>query len=68
MPIKQIKNFVELSVQGDTTLLERCELLREHKAAVENQIKEMQKHLEKVTCKIDYFTRQYEAARAAAAD
>jgi DNA-binding transcriptional MerR regulator len=63
MSIKQIKNFVELSQQGDGTLLERCGLLREHKAAVENQIAEMQKHLEKVTCKIDYFTRQYEAAR-----
>jgi DNA-binding transcriptional MerR regulator len=65
MPIKQIKNFVELSVQGDATLPERCGLLREHKTAVENQIAEMQRHLEKVTCKIEYFTRQYEAARGA---
>jgi DNA-binding transcriptional MerR regulator len=68
MSIKQIKNFVELSVQGDSTLLERCGLLREHKTAVENQMAEMQKHLEKVTCKIDYFTRQYEASRTAMAD
>jgi DNA-binding transcriptional MerR regulator len=62
MSIKQIKNFVELSMQGDNTLLQRCELLKAHKKAVENQLIEMQKHLEKVTCKIDYFTRQYEAA------
>jgi DNA-binding transcriptional MerR regulator len=66
MSIKQIKNFVELSVQGDGTLLERCGLLREHKTAVENQIAEMQKHLEKVTCKIEYFTRRYEAVKPAA--
>jgi DNA-binding transcriptional MerR regulator len=60
MPIKQIKNFVELSVKGDRTLKERCELLREHKRNVEEQMKEMQKHLEKVTRKIEHFTRQYE--------
>jgi DNA-binding transcriptional MerR regulator len=68
MSIKQIKNFVELSVQGDGTLLERCGLLREHKMLVENQIAEMQKHLEKVTCKIEYFTRQYEAVQSTTAD
>jgi DNA-binding transcriptional MerR regulator len=60
MSIKQIKNFVELSVRGEETLKERCELLREHKRHVEDQIREMQKHLEKVTRKIDHFTRQYE--------
>jgi DNA-binding transcriptional MerR regulator len=65
MSIKQIKNFVELTLQGDGTLLQRCEMLREHKTAVENQIAEMQRHLEKVTCKIDYFTRQYEVSGAA---
>jgi DNA-binding transcriptional MerR regulator len=60
MSIKQIKNFVELSMEGDGTLRERCDLLREHKENVEIQIREMQKHLEKVTKKIDHFTRQYE--------
>ncbi|MDR2747447.1 MAG: MerR family transcriptional regulator [Treponema sp.] len=60
MSIKQIKNFVELSVRGEETLKERCELLREHKRHVEDQIGEMRKHLEKVTWKIDHFTRQYE--------
>ncbi|MDR0998488.1 MAG: MerR family transcriptional regulator [Treponema sp.] len=60
MPIKQIKNFVELSMEGDSTLKERCDLLGEHKKNVEAQMREMQKHLEKVTKKIDHFTRQYE--------
>jgi DNA-binding transcriptional MerR regulator len=63
MSIKQIKNFVELSLQGDDTLKERCELLREHKQAVEKQIQEMQKHLQKVTHKIEHFSQQYEAAQ-----
>jgi DNA-binding transcriptional MerR regulator len=65
MPIKQIKNFMELSMEGDGTLKERCDLLREHKRNVETQMREMQKHLEKVTKKIDYFTRQYESFTAA---
>jgi DNA-binding transcriptional MerR regulator len=60
MPIKQIKNFVELSMEGDMTLQQRCELLREHKKVVEAQMLEMQKYLEKVTHKIEYFTGQYE--------
>jgi DNA-binding transcriptional MerR regulator len=60
MSIKQIKSFVELSMEGDMTLQQRCELLREHKQAVEAQIVEMQKHLEKVTHKIEYFTGQYD--------
>jgi DNA-binding transcriptional MerR regulator len=64
MSIKQIKSFVELSVKGDKTLGQRVELLEEHKRAVEAQIEEMHRHLEKVTCKIEKFSsqcRQYEA-------
>jgi DNA-binding transcriptional MerR regulator len=61
MSIKQIKEFVDLSVQGDSTLKERCEMLHAHKKSVEAQLKEMHRHLEKVACKIDCYSRQYEA-------
>jgi DNA-binding transcriptional MerR regulator len=64
MSIKQIKNFVELSEDGDKTLKQRCELLGEHKKNVEAQIQEMHKHLQKVTCKIEKFTKQYKAYTA----
>jgi DNA-binding transcriptional MerR regulator len=60
MSIKQIKNFVEMSMAGDKTLKQRCELLEEHKKTVETQIQEMQKHLRKVTLKIEKFTKQYQ--------
>ena len=60
MSIKQIKDFVELSLQGNETLKKRCDLLIEHKRNVEEQIQEMQIHLQKVACKINYFTAQYE--------
>ncbi|MDR2158828.1 MAG: MerR family transcriptional regulator [Treponema sp.] len=64
MSIKQIKHFVELSLEGDGTLRARCDLLQEHKKAVEAQIQEMQRHLEKVNCKIDHFTREYKRSLA----
>jgi DNA-binding transcriptional MerR regulator len=60
MSIKQIQAFVELSLDGDNTLKKRCEMLREHKKNVEVQIQEMHKHLQKVICKIDHFTKEYE--------
>jgi DNA-binding transcriptional MerR regulator len=64
MSIKQIKHFVKLSMDGDKTLKQRCELLREHKKNVEVQIQEMKKYLQKVTRKIEKFTKQYEEYEA----
>ena len=61
MPIKKIKEFVELSNCGKETLQTRCEMLFEHKRSVEEQIAQMEKHLKKVNCKIDCFTAQYDA-------
>ncbi|WP_019639315.1 MerR family transcriptional regulator [Paenibacillus fonticola] len=60
MPIKQIKEFVDLSVQGGGTLRQRCKILIEHKKNVENEIQIMQQHLQKVTTKINHFSAQYE--------
>ncbi|GHV70614.1 putative HTH-type transcriptional regulator [Spirochaetia bacterium] len=60
MSIKQMHDFVELSLAGDKTLKRRCDLLREHKKIVEAQIVEMNDHLQKVICKIERFTAQYE--------
>ena len=60
MSIKQIKDFVVLSVKGNETLKQRCDMLIEHKKNVESQIQEMQIHLQKVAWKIDYFTAQFE--------
>ncbi|MFC5653290.1 MerR family transcriptional regulator [Paenibacillus solisilvae] len=64
MSIKQIKIFVELSVQGEETIKQRCNIMVEHKKSVEAQIVEMQKHLQKVAHKIEYFTAQYEKYHA----
>jgi DNA-binding transcriptional MerR regulator len=60
MSIKQIRKFMDLNAQGDHTLKERCDLLKEHRRIVEERILEMHRHLEEVTCKIERFTEQYE--------
>ncbi len=65
MSIKQIREFVELSLQGDCTLKRRCDMLVAHKRDVEVKMRQMQKHIEKVTHKIAYFTSKYEALKAA---
>ena len=65
MSIKQIREFVKLSIQGDCTLKRRCDMLIAHKRDVEEQMLQMQKHIEKVSYKIAYFTGKYEALKAA---
>ena len=60
MSINHIKEFVELSAKGDETLGERCKILLKQRANVENEIKLMRDHLDKVNRKIEYFTAQYE--------
>ena len=61
MSIKQIREFVRLSMQGPKTLSRRCELLEKHKRDVSENIRQMRGHLEIVTHKIAYFTKQREA-------
>ncbi len=67
MSIQEIARFVQLTQEGDHTLQERVELLRSHRELVLERIAEMQKHLDKVTWKLNFFTeklRAYEAGQA----
>ena len=67
MSIQEIGRFVRLTHEGDHTLAERVELLREHREQVLARMAEMQKYLDKVTWKLNYFTeklRAYEAGKA----
>ena len=63
MSIKQIKDFVDLSLHGERTLKQRCDMLKEHKAAIESQIEQLQNNLELVEWKINYFSEQYERSK-----
>ena len=66
MSLQEIARFVKLTHQGEQTLRERVEMLRQHREAVISRISEMQKHLDKVTWKLNFFTeklRAYEARK-----
>ena len=55
MPIKKIKEYVELAKQGDSTLQERYDLILEQKAIIKNQIKELNTCLQEFEYKEWYY-------------
>ena len=58
MSLQDISRFMTLAREGDHTLRERCELLIRHKETVLMRMEEMQRHLDKVSWKIDFFTEK----------
>ena len=64
MSIQEIARFVQLTHEGDHTLEERVELLREHRERVLERMAEMQEHLDKVTWKLNFFTEKLKAYQA----
>lgn len=61
MPIKQIKEIINLTVQGEETLPQRQQIFLEHRQNVLNRMAALQKNLEKIDCKINYYQRAYKA-------
>ena len=61
MSLQEIARFVELTHRGDYTLKERVEMLRKHREAVIGRMAEMQKHLDKVTWKLNFFSEKLRA-------
>ena len=61
MSIQEIARFVQLTHEGDHTLEERVELLRSHRELVLARMAEMQKHLDKVTWKLNFFSEKLRA-------
>lgn len=67
MSLQEIAQFVNLTHQGEFTLKERVALLREHRENMIKRMEEMQRYLDKVTWKVNFFTeklRAYEARQA----
>lgn len=60
MPVKQIKHYMELIIEGDKTVAERLALLIETKAAVLDKQKKIAEELQTLEHKInDYQSRLY---------
>lgn len=61
MSLQDIARFMELIREGDHTLRDRYELLKRHRETVIERMAQMQKHLDKVTCKVNCYARRLEA-------
>jgi DNA-binding transcriptional MerR regulator len=60
MPISKIKEYKDLYVAGNTTFLQREEMLIQHKLEVQKKIEESVKHLEEINYKIAMYELQKE--------
>jgi DNA-binding transcriptional MerR regulator len=56
MPIAQVQRYVVLQRQGGSTLVERLEMLKEHRRAVQQQVDELIEHLQVLDAKIEYYS------------
>ena len=56
MPLQEIARFVQLAHEGDRTLEERVELLKDHRQKLIEKMDEMQKYLDKITWKVNFFS------------
>ena len=61
MSLQEITRFVHLTHEGDRTLRERVDLLRAHRETVIARMNEMQKYLDKVTWKLNFFSEKLRA-------
>ena len=71
MSIQEIARFVQLTREGEHTLAERVELLRAHRDQMLERMAEMQKYLDKVNWKLNFFSgklQAYESQRTAKAE
>jgi DNA-binding transcriptional MerR regulator len=55
MPIKQIKEYIQLCLRGDDTLDIRRQIFIKHREDVLNQMAELQNNLDKINCKINFY-------------
>jgi Predicted transcriptional regulators len=55
MPIKDIKQFVQWTLQGDKTLNERSQMFQELRVSVQEQMKQLQETLDTINFKCAYY-------------
>jgi DNA-binding transcriptional MerR regulator len=58
MPVKQIGTYVQRCMAGDGSLEQRRQMLVEHRQAVIEQIDELNRNLEAINHKIEYYNTQ----------
>ena len=66
MPIKRIRDYVELTSQGDTSLQKRYEIIKEQRQFVLDQIEQLQYYLEELDFKDWYYNKALAAGSESA--
>ena len=66
MPIKRIRDYVELTSKGDDTLRERYEIIRAQRQFVLDQIEQLQYYLEELDFKDWYYNKALAAGSESA--
>ncbi|MBO5528000.1 MAG: MerR family transcriptional regulator [Bacilli bacterium] len=60
LPIKKIKEYVDLAVRGDETLKERYQLILEQEENIQKQIQELQYYKKQIDFKKAYYEKAIE--------
>lgn len=63
LSIKEMQDYVELCIIGDSTVPERFELLKKQEKIIKDQIKEKKKQLKLLQFKLDYYEKWCERIR-----
>ncbi|HDR7685510.1 MULTISPECIES: MerR family transcriptional regulator [Bacillus cereus group] len=58
MPIQKIKQFIDWSMDGESTILQRLELMKQQKINVLQHIKDTEKNLKKIQQKITKYEHE----------
>lgn len=61
MPIKKIKEYVDLALKGDETLKERYQLILEQEEIIDKQLKELKYYKKQIDFKKAYYEKAIEA-------
>lgn len=55
MPLKGIKQYIDWFIEGDSTLEKRLQMFKEQKQKLQEQMAQLQKHMEKINYKIHLY-------------
>lgn len=55
MTLKGIKQYIDWYIEGDSTLQNRLEMFKAQKVKLDEQMAQLQKHMEKIAYKIKYY-------------
>lgn len=55
MPIAEIKNYIDLCMQGNETIQTRRQIILDQKQLIEQKIQELYRYLDRVNKKLDYY-------------